>query len=82
MKEARVTDGATLRHSRVMGMLRFVADVEGATTRDIQSYMLANYGMKFRTTSEYIHECHLAGMLVLNQDGRWVITETFKKYLR
>lgn len=82
MKETRVTDGATLRRSRLMAMFHFIADTEGATTRDIQSYMLMHYGLKFRTTSDYISEAHLAGALVLNQDGRWVITDKFKKHLR
>lgn len=81
MRESRVTDGATLRHSRIMAMLRFVADMEGATTKEIQAFMLVHYGLKFRTTSEYIHECHRAGTLVLSQDGRWLITDRFKRFL-
>ena len=82
IKESRVTDGATLRHSRIMAMLQFIADTEGATTKDIQAFMFLHYGLKYRTTAEYIHECHLAGSIVLSQDGRWVVTEKFKKYLR
>ena len=82
IKESRVTDGATLRHSRIMAMLQFIADTEGATTKDIQAFMFLHYGLKYRTTAEYLHEAHLAGSIVLSQDGRWIVTEKFKKYLR
>jgi hypothetical protein len=80
-KETRVTDGATLRRSRLMGMFRFIADSEGATTKAIQSFMLMNYGLKFKTTSDYIHEASLAASLVLTQNGEWIIAKAFKKYL-
>jgi len=80
-KETRVTDGATLRKSRLMGMFRYIADAEGATTRAIQSFMLMNYGLKFKTTSDYIHEANLSAGLVLTQNGEWIISKKFKKYL-
>lgn len=82
MKETRVTDGATLRHSRVMAMLSFLKDVDGGTTKDVQSFMFMNFGMKFKTASEMLYECQMAGSLVLSQDGRWLIAKEFKKYLR
>jgi hypothetical protein len=65
-----------------MAMLKFIADVEGATTRDVQAYMLLNFGIKNKTAVQYLHECHLAGSLVLTQDQRWIVTEKFFKYLR
>jgi len=64
-----------------MGMFRFISDSNGATTRAIQSFMLMNYGLKFKTTSDYIHEGNLASSLVLNQNGEWIISKIFKKYL-
>lgn len=81
-RETRVTDGATLRKSRLMGMFRFIADTEGTTTKTIQSHMLMNYGLKFKTTTDYIHEASLAGALVLGQSGEWIIAKDFKKYLQ
>jgi len=80
-RETRVTDGATLRKSRLMGMFRFIADSEGASTKMIQSFMLMNYGLKFKTSSDYIHESSLAGSLVLSQSGEWIISKAFKRYL-
>ena len=81
-RETRVTDGATLRKSRLMGMFNFIADNEGATTMMVQSYMLMNHGLKFKTTSEYLYEAELAGSIKLSQSGEWVISKDFKKYLR
>lgn len=80
-RETRVTDGATLRKSRLMGMFRFIADSEGASTKMIQSFMLMNYGLKFKTTSDYIHESGLAGSIVLSKSGEWIISKVFKRYL-
>ena len=81
-RETRVTDGATLRKSRLMGMYRFIEDSDGASTKTIQSFMLMNYGLKFKTTTDYIHESSLAGSLVLSQSGEWIISKDFKKYLQ
>ena len=69
------------RISRLMGMFRFIADSDGATTKMIQSFMLMNYGLKFKTTSEYIHETTLAGSIVLSRSGEWIISKAFKRYL-
>jgi len=80
-RETRVTDGATLRKSRLMGMFRFIADSEGASTKMIQSFMLMNYGLKFKTSSDYIHESSLAGSLMLSKSGEWIISKAFKRYL-
>lgn len=80
-RETRVTDGATLRKSRLMGMFRFIADCEGASTMTVQSYMLMNHGLKFKTTSEYLHESELADSIRLSKSGEWIISKAFKKYL-
>jgi len=62
-----VTDGASLRHKRVMDMLLFIKSQDGATIIQIQSYMLTAHGLKFKTTAEYIKECQFAG--VIRTDG-------------
>lgn len=81
-RETRVTDGATLRRSRIMQMLHFIADTEGSSTHGVQSFMFMQFGLKFRTTSEYLHETNLAGAIALGRSGEWIVTDKYKKYLR
>jgi len=64
---SRVTDGASLRHKRVMDMLLFIKAQDGATITQIQSYMLTAHGLKFSTTAEYVKECQFAG--IIRTDG-------------
>jgi len=64
---SRVTNGASLRHKRVMDMLLFIKAQDGATITEIQSYMLTAHGLKFSTTSEYVKECQFAG--IIRTDG-------------
>ncbi|MEM2935983.1 MAG: hypothetical protein QW231_02275 [Candidatus Bathyarchaeia archaeon] len=46
----------------------------------IQAYMLANHGLKFKTTAEYVYECRLAGFLT-ERDGVWRATERQRRSL-
>jgi len=71
---SRVTDGATLRQQRITDMLAMIRDAKGATTLEIQGFMLARHGLKFDTTSAYIKETWMASMIVEN-DGKWVLTK-------
>jgi len=79
---SKVTNGATLRHSRVWDMITFIYsfDETGVTMTQIQAYMLANHGLKFKTTAEYVYECRLAGFLT-ERDGTWRVTEKQRKSL-
>jgi len=70
---SRVTDGATLRQQRIVDMLTMLKNAQGATTMEIQGFMLARHGLKFDTTSSYIKETWLAGLIIEDQ-GKWVIT--------
>jgi len=70
---SRVTDGATLRQQRIVDMLTMLKNAKGATTMDIQGFMLARHGLKFDTTAAYIKETWLAGLIIEDQ-GKWVIT--------
>jgi len=70
---SRVTDGATLRQQRIVDMLTMLKNADGATTMEIQGFMLARHGLKFDTTSAYIKETWLAGLIIEDQ-GKWVIT--------
>jgi len=54
-------------------MLTMLKNAEGATTMEIQGFMLARHGLKFDTTSSYIKETWLAGLIIEDQ-GKWVIT--------
>ena len=60
---SRVTNGASLRHKRIMDMLLFIKAQDGATITQIQAYMLTAHGLKFSTTAEYIKGCHFAGAI-------------------
>jgi len=75
---SRVTDGATLRQTRITDMLAMIRDSEGATTLEIQGFMLARHGLKFKTTSDYLHEIWMAGMIV-EDTGRWIVTDKLKR---
>jgi len=78
MKEQTVIDGADRRKVRIREMLAMIAASQGATTEDIQSFMLAKYGLKFQTTSDYIRECHIAG-LITNNPPKWLTTQKYKR---
>ena len=62
-RSGRVTDGATLRHSRVMDMLQWINLAGGVTITQIQAYMLTAHGLKFSTSADYVRECVMAGVL-------------------
>jgi len=71
---SRVTDGATLRQQRITDMLAMIRDGDGATTLELQGFMLARHGLKFQTTTEYIKETWMAGLISEN-DGKWILTK-------
>ncbi len=70
-----VPDGATQRHARLMELLIFINIRAGATITQIQSYMLAIYGLKFRTTSEMVQELTMAGSLKVDGHGFYHLTD-------
>jgi len=67
-----------LRQTRITDMLAMIRDSEGATTLEIQGFMLARHGLKFKTTSDYLHEIWMAGMIV-EDTGRWIVTDKLKR---
>jgi len=70
-----VPDGATQRHSRMMDLLAFINLRGKATITQIQAYMMTSHGLKFKTTSEMIHELTLAGIIKEDGHGFWYLTE-------
>lgn len=72
-----VPDGATQRHSRMMELLTFInlAEPQGATITQIQSYMLTVFGLKFRTTSEMVKELAISGVIKSDGHGFYHLTE-------
>ena len=70
-----VPDGATQRHSRLMELLTFINIRNGATITQIQSHMLAVYGLKFRTVSEMVQELTVAGSLKVDGHGFYHLTD-------
>lgn len=69
-----MADGATLRQQRITDMLAMIRDGAGATTMEIQGFMLARHGLKFNTTAEYIKELWMAKLIIEN-DGQWILTQ-------
>jgi len=78
---SRVKDGATLRHERVLNMLWYIesSGSEGAALREVQSFMLERYGLKFDTSAAYVRECVLAGF-IKEDGGALFVTERYKKF--
>lgn len=72
---SRVSDGATLRHSRIIDLLRYIQDELGASTEAIQRHMLSFHGLKFKTSSEYLSELAGAGFVRMERDGLWHTTD-------
>ena len=50
----KVVDGADRRKIRLLDLLHFIHTQGGATSEDIQAFMTLKYGLKHKTTSEYI----------------------------
>jgi len=73
-----VIDGADRRKVRVREMLAMIESSQGATTEDIQAFMLSKYGLKFSTTSDYLRECHIAG-LITNNPPKWLTTQKYRR---
>lgn len=74
----KVTDGATLRRTRVLDMMQMINLAKGATMQEIQGYMWARFGLKFDTTRQYVMEAHLAGFLREDR-GHWSITDRYTR---
>jgi len=68
----RITDGATLRHTRLMDLIQQIYAANGWTTVDCQSYMMMKYGLKWERTSEYLRELALSGC-IKEDHGKWVV---------
>ena len=72
---SRVSDGATLRFSRIQDLLRFLTDELGASTEAVQRHMLSFHGLKFTTTSNYLAELAQGGFVRMERDGLWHTTD-------
>jgi len=77
-EEPRVIDGADRRRKRFQDMLGFIHNKGGATGQEIKSFMVIRFGLKHKTTAEYIHEAHLAG-LIASEGIKWFTTSSYKK---
>ena len=75
---SRVTDGASLRRTRLLEMMQMINLTEGARMNQIQGYMWARFGLKFETTRRYIREAHLAGF-IREDRGRWFVTDRYAR---
>lgn len=77
-EEPRVIDGADRRKQRFQEMLAFIHNNGGATTGEIKSFMVMRFGLKHKTTAEYIQEAHLAKLITL-EATKWFTTANYKK---
>ena len=77
----KVVDGADRRKIRLLELLHFIHTQGGATTQDIKSFMTLKYGLKHKTTAEYIQELHLSNVICRTGTTRdkWFTTGRYKK---
>ena len=68
----RITDGATLRRTRLMDLLQQIHANDGMSTVDCQRYMTIKYGLKWERTAEYLKELTMS-QLIKEHQGLWVI---------
>lgn len=68
----RITDGATLRKTRILDLLQQIHMNSGMHTNDCQMYMTIKYGLKWERTAEYLKELTMCG-LIKDDHGKWVI---------
>ena len=73
---SRVTNGASLRRTRLLEMMQMINLGKGASMNEIQGYMWARFGLKHTTTRKYVMEAHLGGFL-REDHGRWFITDRY-----
>lgn len=81
LPESKVSDGASLRKRRILALLAYVKgeNPRGASVGDLQSFMLAKFGLRYDTTSKMVQELHVGGWLTLGQEGRWYTTAKTEK---
>jgi len=68
----RITDGATLRHQRLIDLVQQIHARDGMTTVECQGYMMIKYGLKWERVAEYLRELTMSG-IIKESDGKWVI---------
>ena len=80
-ESSKVVDGADRRKIRLLDLLHFIHTQGGATSEDIQAFMTLKYGLKHKTTSEYIQELHIANVICRMGTVRekWFTTGRYKK---
>ena len=81
-EKPRVVDGADRRKQRLLELLMFVVNNDGATSQEIKAFMTIRFGLQWNTTAKYIQELHLSGLLALMgavETGKWRITAKYKK---
>lgn len=76
----KVVDGADRRKQRLMELLGFIEVGDGATSEQIQAFMTVKYGLKWKTTAQYIKELHLSRLIARTSELRkWRTTGNYKK---
>jgi len=78
----RVVDGADRRKQRLLELLQFIHNVGGASTMELKTFMLAKFGLKHKTSSEYLQELHLGKLIAQGDGGKWFTTTSYKKFAK
>lgn len=78
--QPRVIDGADRRKQRLLELLHYIHTSKGATSEQCLAMMTINFGMRRKTSAEYLQDLHLANLIVLGRDsGKWFTTGNYKK---
>lgn len=81
----RVVDGADRRLMRLRKLLTFIhtatATKNGATIGQMKTFMLVNFGLKHKTTGEYIGEMVASGLISETEVGRFTTTDRYRRML-
>lgn len=81
----KVVDGADRRRARMLELLMFIHNSDGATTQDIKGFMLMKFGLRYKTTAEYIQELHLSRLITqggASDLGKWFITKNYRRWAK
>lgn len=81
----RVVDGADRRLMRLRKLLSFVhtatATKKGATISEMKTFMLVNFGLKHKTTGEYVAELVASNLISETDVGKFTTTDRYKRML-
>jgi len=82
MTDIKVVDGADRRKVRLLDLLHFIHTQGGATSQQCQAFMTIKFGLKHKTSAEYLQELHLSNLICRGGTSaidKWFTTGSYKK---